>query len=57
LNKDPDKEYSTDYRDLNIDVYKELWNLVKDILILLDYDMKKLEDEIFSPPMKISGLR
>jgi DNA polymerase I len=40
--------YSTDYRDLNIDVYKtELWKLVRDVLCLLNCNMQELEDEIF----------
>ena len=40
--------YSTDYRDLNIDVYKiELWKLVREVLRLLDCDIQKLEDQIF----------
>ncbi|HEY7080147.1 MAG TPA: DNA polymerase domain-containing protein [Nitrososphaeraceae archaeon] len=42
------KGYSTNYQDLNIDVYKvELWKLVKEILRLLDCDIQKLEKEIF----------
>jgi len=42
------KGYSTNYRDLNIDVYKqELWNIVKDILRLQDYDIKQIEDQTF----------
>ncbi|MGB6530525.1 MAG: DNA polymerase domain-containing protein [Candidatus Nitrosopolaris sp.] len=42
------KGYSTNYRDLNVDVYKEeLWKLVKEILILQGYDIQKLEDRIF----------
>ena len=44
------KGYSTDYKDLNIDIYKlELWNLLKEILRLLDCDIQKLENEIFQP--------
>lgn len=40
--------YSTDYRDLNIDVYKtELWKLVREVLHLLNCDTQELEDEIF----------
>jgi hypothetical protein len=42
------KGYSTNYQDLNIDVYKvELWKLVKEVLRLLDYDIQKLEEQIF----------
>jgi DNA polymerase elongation subunit (family B) len=42
------KGYSTNYRDLDIDIYKvELWKLIKEVLRLLDYDIKKLEDQIF----------
>jgi hypothetical protein len=42
------KGYSTNYQDLNVDVYKEeLWKLVKEILILQGYDIQKLEDQIF----------
>jgi DNA polymerase I len=44
------KGYSTNYQDLNIDVYKlELWKIVKDILRLLGYDIQKLEEQILSP--------
>ena len=44
------KGYSTNYQDLNIDVYKlELWKIVKDILGLLGYDIQKLEEQVFSP--------
>jgi hypothetical protein len=39
--------YSTNYQDLNVDVYKELWRIVKDILTLQGYDIQKLEDQIF----------
>ena len=40
--------YSTNYQDLDIDVYKiELWKLVKNVLRLLNYDMQKLEDQVF----------
>jgi DNA polymerase I len=47
------KGYSTNYQDLNIDVYKqELWKIVKDILRLQGYDIQKLEDQIF-PEMTI----
>ena len=42
------KGYSTNYQDLNIDVYKqELWKIVKDILKLLGYNIQKLEAQIF----------
>jgi DNA polymerase elongation subunit (family B) len=42
------KGYSTNYQDLNIDIYKEeLWKLVKDILRLQGHDIQKLEDQIF----------
>jgi DNA polymerase elongation subunit (family B) len=42
------KGYSTNYRDLNIDVYKEeLWKIVKDILRLQACDTKNLEERIF----------
>jgi len=63
LNKEPDnlvqyyktgqqengyKGYSTNYQDLDIDIYKiELWKLIKEVLRLLDYDIQKLEDQIF----------
>jgi DNA polymerase I len=42
------KGYSTNYQDLDIDVYKlELWNIVKEVLRLLDCDIQKLEEQIF----------
>jgi DNA polymerase, archaea type len=42
------KDYSSNYQDLNIEVYKlELWNVVKEILRLLDYDIQGIEKEIF----------
>ena len=42
------KGYSTNYQDLNVDVYKEeLWKLVKEILTLQGYDIQNLEDQIF----------
>jgi DNA polymerase elongation subunit (family B) len=42
------KGYSTNYQDLNVDIYKEeLWRIVKDILTLQGYDIQKLEDQIF----------
>jgi hypothetical protein len=40
--------YSTNYEELDSDVYKiEVWNLIKDVLRLLDCDVKKLEDQVF----------
>ena len=43
------KGYSTNHRDLNIDVYKEeLWKIVKEILMLQGYDTQRLEDQIFA---------
>jgi hypothetical protein len=48
LEEDGYKGYSTNYQDLNVDVYKEeLWRLVKEILELQGYDIQKLEDQIF----------
>jgi DNA polymerase, archaea type len=42
------KGYSTNYQDLDIDIYKiELWKLLREILRLLDCDIQKLEDRIF----------
>ena len=42
------KGYSTNYQDLDIDVYKiELWKLLKEVLKILDYDIQKLEGQIF----------
>jgi hypothetical protein len=42
------KGYSTNYQDLDIDVYRiELWKLLKEVLRLLDCDIQKLEDQIF----------
>jgi hypothetical protein len=42
------KGYSTNYQDLNVDVYKEeLWNIVKEILALQGYDIRNLEEQIF----------
>ena len=42
------KGYSTNYQDLDIDIYKiELWKLLRDILRLLDCDVQDLEDQIF----------
>jgi hypothetical protein len=47
LEEDGYKGYSTNYQDLNVDVYKEeLWKLVKEILTLQGYDIQKLEDQI-----------
>ena len=46
--------YSTNYQDLDIDVYKiELWKLIKDVLRLLDCDVQCLEEQIF--PTIIDG--
>ena len=40
--------YSTNYQDLNVDVYREeLWRIVKEILTLQGYDIQKLEGQIF----------
>jgi len=48
LEEDGYRGYSTNYQDLNVDVYKqELWRIVKDILTLQGYDIQKLEDQIF----------
>jgi hypothetical protein len=48
LEEDGYKGYSTNYQDLNVDVYKEeLWKIVKEILTLQGYDIHKLEDQIF----------
>jgi hypothetical protein len=48
LEEDGYKGYSTNYQDLNIDVYKEeLWKIVKEILMLQGYDIQKLEEQIF----------
>jgi hypothetical protein len=42
------KGYSTNYQDLDINIYKiELWKLIKYVLALLDCDVKKLEDQVF----------
>jgi hypothetical protein len=42
------KGYSTNYQDLDIDIYKvELWKIIRDILRLLDCDIQKLEEQIF----------
>jgi DNA polymerase I len=47
LEEDGYKGCSTNYQDLNVDVYKEeLWKLVKDILTLQGYDIQKLEHQI-----------
>jgi hypothetical protein len=44
--EDGHKGYSTNYRDLNIDVYKqELWNIVKEIVKLQGCDIKKIEEQ------------
>jgi hypothetical protein len=48
LEEDGYKGYSTNYQDLNVDVYKEeLWKLVKEILTLQGYDIQKLEEQVF----------
>jgi DNA polymerase elongation subunit (family B) len=48
LEEDGYKGYSTNYQDLNVDVYKqELWRIVKDILTLHGHDIQKLEEQIF----------
>ena len=40
--------YPSEYRDLNIDVYKsELWKLVREVSQRLNCDIQELEDEIF----------
>jgi hypothetical protein len=42
------KGYSTNYQDLDIDIYRiELWKLIKNVLRLLDCDAQKLQDQIF----------
>jgi DNA polymerase, archaea type len=54
LEEDGYKGYSTNYQDLNVDVYKEeLWKLVKEILMLQGYDIQKLEDEIFGEEVEV----
>jgi hypothetical protein len=41
------KGYSTNYQDLNIDIYQlELWKLLRDVLRLLDCDVQELEHQI-----------
>jgi DNA polymerase, archaea type len=46
--EDEYRGYSTNYQDLNIDVYKvELWKLLKEVLRLLDCDIQRLEHQIF----------
>jgi DNA polymerase elongation subunit (family B) len=48
------KGYSTNYQDLDIDVYKlELWNIVKEILRLLDYNIQRLEAQIFPEALAV----
>jgi DNA polymerase, archaea type len=48
LEEDGYKGYSTNYQDLNVDVYKEeLWKIVKEILMLQGYDIQKLEERVF----------
>ena len=40
--------YSTNFQDLDIDLYKiELWKLVKEVLRLLGCDIQNLEDQLF----------
>jgi DNA polymerase elongation subunit (family B) len=57
LEEDGYKGYSTNYQDLNVDVYKEeLWKLVKDILMLQGYDIQKLEDHIFAEEIEYDVL-
>jgi DNA polymerase elongation subunit (family B) len=47
------KGYSTNYQDLDIDVYKEeLWRIVKDILTLQGNEIQKLEDQIFGEEIR-----
>jgi hypothetical protein len=50
------KGHSTNYQDLDIDVYKiELWKLIKDVLRLLDCDIKELESRIFPKIVEDDG--
>ena len=57
LEEDGYKGYSTNYQDLNVDVYKEeLWKLVKEILTLQGYDIQKLEDQIFGEEVEYDVL-
>ncbi|MGA9154190.1 MAG: hypothetical protein WBZ36_26705 [Candidatus Nitrosopolaris sp.] len=57
LEEDGYKGYSTNYQDLNVDIYKEeLWKLVKEILMLQGYDIQKLEDQIFAEEVEYDEL-
>ena len=48
--------YSTNYQDLDIDVYKiELWKLIKDVLRLLNCDVQKLEEQTFPTIIEVVG--
>jgi hypothetical protein len=48
MQEDGYKDYSSNYQDLNLDVYKlELWNVVKEILRLVGYDTQNMEKQIF----------
>jgi DNA polymerase, archaea type len=50
------KGYSTNYQDLDIDIYKvELWKLLEDVLKLLDCNIRKLEDQIFPTIIEDDG--
>jgi hypothetical protein len=56
LEEDGYKGYSTNYQDLNVDVYKEeLWKL-KEILVLQGYDIQKLEGQIFAEEVEYDVL-
>lgn len=57
MQEDGYKGYSTNYQDLNIDVYKvELWKLVQEVLRLLDCDIQKLEDQIFPTTIQVDDI-
>jgi hypothetical protein len=57
LEEDGYKGYSTNYQDLNVDVYKEeLWKLVKEIFTLQGYDVQRLEDQIFPEELEYDAL-
>lgn len=50
------KGYPTNYRDLDIDIYKlELWRLLRDVLTLLHCDTQKLQDQIFPTIIEDGG--
>jgi DNA polymerase elongation subunit (family B) len=50
------KGYSTNYQDLDIDIYKiELWKLIKEVLRLLDYDIQKFKIRYFQQPFIPAG--